>query len=322
MSALQSILEICWQDHVTNLEVLDHAESTSIESILIKAQLRWVGMSSACSSSASLVAFFKVNLPMAKGTQVDLRTAARTASKPICTGASSSQRHLRNMPETDHTGEASARFEETWRQRLIAARNRQHSATPALTTNFQCPHCSWLCASRLGFQSHLRVHWWFVAMGKFSSDLKDNHYYCSPSWSDWRSWLCRHHCLCAQFFHSAWLWPSHPPAPLSPSPPPPNKWASQQTKIQIKKKMLQKKQPPPPQTKQQQNGMWTSFQNKIKESFTLGLVLPWKCVWASYETKSKFLHVQQTMVLQVHIIFSNSSSAYHDCTDFATQHCP
>jgi len=43
MRALRSILKISWKDHVTNLDVLQRANSTSIESILIKAQLRWVG---------------------------------------------------------------------------------------------------------------------------------------------------------------------------------------------------------------------------------------------------------------------------------------
>jgi len=43
MRALRSILGICWQDCITNLEVLDHAHSTSVESMLLKAQLRWVG---------------------------------------------------------------------------------------------------------------------------------------------------------------------------------------------------------------------------------------------------------------------------------------
>ena len=43
MRALRSILGIKWQDRITNLEVLDRANSTSIESMLIKAQLRWVG---------------------------------------------------------------------------------------------------------------------------------------------------------------------------------------------------------------------------------------------------------------------------------------
>ena len=43
MRALRSILGIKWQDRITNLEVLDRANSTGIESMLIKAQLRWVG---------------------------------------------------------------------------------------------------------------------------------------------------------------------------------------------------------------------------------------------------------------------------------------
>ena len=43
MRALRSILGIKWQDRITNLEVLDRANLTSIEAMLIKAQLRWVG---------------------------------------------------------------------------------------------------------------------------------------------------------------------------------------------------------------------------------------------------------------------------------------
>lgn len=40
MHALRN-LGICWQD----LEVLDYAESTSIESLMTRAQVRWVGHS-------------------------------------------------------------------------------------------------------------------------------------------------------------------------------------------------------------------------------------------------------------------------------------
>jgi hypothetical protein len=43
MRALRSILQIRWQDKVTNIEVLDRANSTSIESMLLMAQLRWTG---------------------------------------------------------------------------------------------------------------------------------------------------------------------------------------------------------------------------------------------------------------------------------------
>ncbi|KAL6487614.1 hypothetical protein MHYP_G00042400 [Metynnis hypsauchen] len=43
MRSLRSILGIRWQDRVTNLEVLNRAESTSIEVMILKAQLRWTG---------------------------------------------------------------------------------------------------------------------------------------------------------------------------------------------------------------------------------------------------------------------------------------
>uniref|UniRef100_W5M6N8 Reverse transcriptase domain-containing protein n=1 Tax=Lepisosteus oculatus TaxID=7918 RepID=W5M6N8_LEPOC len=39
--SLRSILGIRWQDRVTNLEIVDRAETTSIEAMIPKAQLRW-----------------------------------------------------------------------------------------------------------------------------------------------------------------------------------------------------------------------------------------------------------------------------------------
>ena len=43
MHSLCSILGVRWQDKVTNLEVLDRAETTSIEAMILKAQLCWTG---------------------------------------------------------------------------------------------------------------------------------------------------------------------------------------------------------------------------------------------------------------------------------------
>ena len=43
MRSLRTILNIKWQDRVSNLQVLDMAESTSIEAIYLKSLLRWVG---------------------------------------------------------------------------------------------------------------------------------------------------------------------------------------------------------------------------------------------------------------------------------------
>jgi len=57
------------------------------------------------------------------------------------------------------THKAAANYEEARRRKLTSAREKRHRAAGVITTtDFQCPHCSRLCASRLGLQSHLRVH--------------------------------------------------------------------------------------------------------------------------------------------------------------------
>ncbi|KAI8519286.1 hypothetical protein Bbelb_025430 [Branchiostoma belcheri] len=43
MRSLRSILGVRWQDKVSNLEILDRAETISIEALILKAQLRWTG---------------------------------------------------------------------------------------------------------------------------------------------------------------------------------------------------------------------------------------------------------------------------------------
>ena len=43
MRNLRTILNIKWQDRVSNLQVIDMAESTSIEAMVLKSRLRWVG---------------------------------------------------------------------------------------------------------------------------------------------------------------------------------------------------------------------------------------------------------------------------------------
>ena len=55
---------------------------------------------------------------------------------------------------------AAANFEEARCQKLTAARERQRRVASAVisTTNFECPHCSRLCASGLGLRSYLHFH--------------------------------------------------------------------------------------------------------------------------------------------------------------------
>src|SRR5213083_2371135 len=43
MRHLRAILKIKWQDKISNIEVLERSRCSSIEAIIMSAQLRWVG---------------------------------------------------------------------------------------------------------------------------------------------------------------------------------------------------------------------------------------------------------------------------------------
>ena len=53
MCALVSMPGIYWLDHIISLEILDHAEYNSIESILVMVQLSLVGRVLVCRSTVS-----------------------------------------------------------------------------------------------------------------------------------------------------------------------------------------------------------------------------------------------------------------------------
>ena len=166
MRALRSILEIRWQDHITNLEVLDQAKSTSIEATIIKAPLRWVGhviRMSECRMPRHLIYG-----QLLAGQNCGINTR----SKPISSGTTSNRETWRDMPWNRPkwrglVHKAAANFEEARCQKLTTARerhcrerHRRAASVVITTTDIQWPHCSRICTSRLGLQSHLRVHRW------------------------------------------------------------------------------------------------------------------------------------------------------------------
>ena len=161
MRALRSILGISWQDHITNVEVLESANSTSIESMLIKAQLRWVG---------HVIRMEEFRMPR-RLLQLGKRNRGRPrlrfkdtvkANVQWCHIAPKEmeERAMDRPKWKASVRKAAVNCEKARRQKLTAAREKRHRAAsaPVTTTDFQCPHCSRLCASRLGLQSHLRVH--------------------------------------------------------------------------------------------------------------------------------------------------------------------
>ena len=105
MRALRSILGIKWEDSINNLEVLDRANSTSIESMLIKAQLRWVGRVIRMEEFRMPRHLMYGQLQLGKRNQGRPKLRYKTPSKPISSGVTSSRKSWRSEPWTDQSGE-------------------------------------------------------------------------------------------------------------------------------------------------------------------------------------------------------------------------
>ena len=162
MQALRSILGIKWQDHVTNLEVLDRAHSSSIESKLIQTQLRWVGHVIRMEENRLPRRLLYGELLHGKRNQGGPKKRYKDSVKTNLQWCELKPKELENRASNRPCWRAAIHkaantFENARRQKLTAARDQRHRA-PRTTATLQCPHCPRLCASALGLWSHLRIH--------------------------------------------------------------------------------------------------------------------------------------------------------------------
>ena len=163
--SLRMIMNIRWQDKITNLEVLDRAKSMSIEAMLMKAQMRWTGH--VIRMDASRIPRIVMFAELKEGSRRQGRPKLRykdtlkgnlkwSGIKPRqleeCASERSGWRSL--------TVKATTAFEEDRRHRLTSARDRRHTASSIAIehTNFECDICGRLCASSFGLRSHMRRH--------------------------------------------------------------------------------------------------------------------------------------------------------------------
>ena len=165
MRALRSIMGIKWQDRVTNLEVLDRASLASIETMVLKAQLRWTG-------HVIRMEPFRLPRQLLYG---ELRQGQRPRGRPKKRFKDCIKNNLKHSgtPPTELenlaqdksawrslTRQAQEIFETNRRDYLTSARERCKASMPSLSTTatFQCPYCPRVCASRIGLSSHTRAH--------------------------------------------------------------------------------------------------------------------------------------------------------------------
>ena len=162
---LQRILGLTWQDKVPHSQILQRAETTSIEAMLAKKQLRWVGHVFRMPEHRLPRQVMYGQLPEArrnpggqkKRYKDQIKTTMKKCNivpKDLETNASDRNQWRAICSEgTSHLEEARNLAREERRQRRHN-QNRVLQANPDLT----CHLCGKICGSRIGLHSHTRWH--------------------------------------------------------------------------------------------------------------------------------------------------------------------
>ena len=156
--ALYSILGIRWQDKVTNTEVFERSKCISIEAMLLKSCFRWT-------VRVIRMEDHRIPIQLIFG-ELDHRKQSRPRKRYKDTVKAGMK--WCNIPPTELVATAldrqrwrtlprfaSSSLEEVLRHQAQSAREHRHLAASAI---FQCPVCERLWKSRIGRQSHSRIH--------------------------------------------------------------------------------------------------------------------------------------------------------------------
>ena len=162
---LQRILGLKWQDKVPHSQILQRAETTSIESMLAKKQLRWIGHVYRMPEHRLPRQVLYSQLPEARrnpGGQKKRykdhikRTMEKCniVPKDLETNASD-RRQWRTL-----CSEGCSHLEDARNQAREERRQRRHNQNIVLPANpdLTCRLCDKVCGSRIGLYSHTRWH--------------------------------------------------------------------------------------------------------------------------------------------------------------------
>ena len=165
--SLRKILKITWENHRTNVSVLEEANCSSIEAILIKNQLRWAG---------HVVRMTDTRLPK-QLFYSELSDGNRKVGKPKKRFKDNLKENLKLCHMDYRTWETDALERSVWRaavkngiktfeenrkqhleNRRAARLHRQGYPRPPPPPDNICPNCDRVCGSRIGLISHMRTH--------------------------------------------------------------------------------------------------------------------------------------------------------------------
>ena len=163
--SLRSIMSIHWQDRVTNLEVLDRAKMISIEAMILKARLRWVGHVIRMDDHRLPKQLLYSELSSGKRSQGRPRMRFKDCVKSNIKQSGIPPKQL-ELRAADRPGwraistQAQDNLEERRRLEIANARKRKKESAdnPVQAGQFPCPRCTRVCRSGIGLYSHLRSH--------------------------------------------------------------------------------------------------------------------------------------------------------------------
>ena len=160
---LRRVLNIKWQDRISNVTVLQRTKLPSIETILLQTQLRWAGH----------VVRMEDNRIPKQLFYGELSTGCRQRGRPKLRYKDTLKRALKATDMNISEWEVLARNRGTWRSQIhtlavryederqsaaINARAARKERIKTTAPTIPCPECGFLCRSTFGLRSHSRIH--------------------------------------------------------------------------------------------------------------------------------------------------------------------
>ena len=163
MSCLRKILGITWKDRVPHTVVLERTGCVSLESMINRNLLRWLG---------HVIRMDDSRLPkqLLYGELTEGRRAAGGQLKRYKDNAKRTLKACHMEPKLLETQAVDrqewralsraglALFNEDHVNWLNERRERRHGVAQSTGPDIPCPECGQLCKSRIGLNSHMRAH--------------------------------------------------------------------------------------------------------------------------------------------------------------------
>ena len=166
MRCLKRILGITWKDKVTHSVILHRTQSTTIESILTKQHLRWLGHTIRMPESRLprqlLYGQLAEGTRSAGGQRKRFKDHSKALLKKCNIQPASLERLADDRPTWRRTCNSGVAHVEqalaTRREEKRILRHQRESGFPPPAVQHPCHLCDKICGSRIGLHSHLRWH--------------------------------------------------------------------------------------------------------------------------------------------------------------------